>query len=398
MTFGASCGTIVVARCISLVHIATIQLVKSILSKEHLTMAKVNNESREKMANMNSKVEGTTVEGAKTSISDKRRSAFEKLKRDFEAEPNNAAAGMRLAMAVAASVLNRLNDPQRSNAGKSPAGTPSNSGFCPAIRNLLNTLFEGVKRDKLVAAGNDASCLDLNVDTGKIDVIVVDKEQYALLLKAAGMTSGDGVDILHEAYLAIWEAYTKWGKGNQLGWLDKPVKVKKMERHTYGSYADAASRVIREVDIEPIVLVYRHVRKYIADQRSSIGAHKLEIAGLDDVTLETYYIKNKMYATISGDFDADAATVNEWDAKKCEDLYNKICNLFTTKKKARQLIDVFSNTGSIRAAAAILGRSPGSVCNSRNVIKRVILEAHILTDKQLRALGINPETLEPLES
>lgn len=361
-------------------------------------MAKVNNESKEKMANMNNEVEGTTAEGAKTSISDKRRLAFEKLKRDFEAEPNNAAAGMRLAMAVAASVLNRLNDPQRSNVAKSPAGMPSNSGFCPAIRNLLNTLFEGVKRDKYVAAGNDASCLGLNVDTGKIDVVVVDKEQYALLLKAAGMTSGDGVDILHEAYLAIWEAYTKWGKGSQLGWLDKPVKVKKMERHTYGSYADAAARVLREVDIEPMVLVYRRVRKYIADQRSSIGAHKLEIAGLDDVTLETYYIKNKMYATISGDFDADAATVNEWDAKKCEDLYNKICNLFTTKKKARQLIDVFSNTGSIRAAAAILGRSPGSVCSSRNVIKRAILEAHILTDKQLRALGINPETLEPFKS
>lgn len=266
-------------------------------------MAKINNESKEKMENMNN--------------GENRRTAFDQLKRDFEKNPNDAAVGLELAKAVSISVINRLTE------------------FCP------------------------------------------------------GKTYGDGGDVYYEAYGAIWEAYAKWGRGSQLGWLDRPVKLKKLKKYTYGSYADADKREYQEVEIVPIVWIYRKVRNYISNQKNPRQAASLADYEFDKETLENYYIKNKMFANINGDLDAFTATVNEWDSKKCEKLLVQILELFRNDSIKTATIKAFANYGNIADAARALGRNWSNVQKTRDIIRNTILKNKILTEKQVKALGIS---------
>lgn len=333
-------------------------------------MSKSYNESKEKMANMNNEVEGTTAEGSKTS-GDKRRAAFEQLKRNFEKNPNDAAVGLEFAKAVSISVINRLTE------------------FCQGMTNLLSTIFECTEIEKMVLAGNLGSHFGLNPANGKFEPIIDDKEQYGLLSAAAGKTYGDGGDVYYEAYGAIWEAYAKWGKGSQSGWLDRPVKLKKLKKYTYGSYADANKREYQEVEIVPIVWIYRKVRNYISNQKNPRQAASLADYGFDKETLENYYIRNKMFANINGDLDAFTATVNEWDSKKCEKLLVQILELFRNDSIKTATIKAFANYGNIADAARALGRNWSNVQKTRDIIRNTILKNKILTEKQVKALGIS---------
>lgn len=320
-------------------------------------MSKVTNESKEKMESMNN--------------GENRGTAFEQLKRNFEKNPNDAAVGLEFAKAVSISVINRLTE------------------FCQGMTNLLSAIFECTEIEKMVLAGNLGSHFGLNPANGKFEPIIDDKEQYDLLSTAAGKTYSDGGDVYYEAYSAIWEAYAKWGKGNQLGWLDRPVRLKKLKKYTYGSYADANKREYQEVEIVPIVWIYRKVRNYISNQKNPRQAASLADYGFDKETLENYYIKNKMFANINGDLDAFTATVNEWDSKKCEKLLVQILELFRNDSIKTATIKAFANYGNIADAARALGRNWSNVQKTRDIIRNTILKNKILTEKQVKALGIS---------
>ena len=244
---------------------------------------------------------------------------FEHAKRTFEtayASGDYIEPLTTLAKAIAASVINKVTDPQRKAA--QTADKVSDSGLNPALVAMKRGLHADNTLLALTAYNADRATRIAWTADGDIITETADKEALINVNRLCRETLSDAVDLQQTAVVALLEQATDHARAGE-SWLDVPYTVRRLSKKVYIQASDSASYT--DVETTPIQEVYRAVRRQIADNRAvqtdpRNGYTYVEMPTADEV--DAIYYRSGRYADIGGhdsmnNYTADIQTVTDYE-------------------------------------------------------------------------------------
>lgn len=244
---------------------------------------------------------------------------FDHAKRAFEtayASGDYTEQLATLAKAIAASVINKVADPQRKAA--QTADKVSDSGLNPALVAMKRGLHADNALLTLTAYNADKATRIAWTEDGDIITETVDKESLDNVNRLCRETLSDAVDLQQTAVVALLEQAADHA-GDGENWLDVPYTVRRLSKKVYIQASDSASYA--DVETTPIQEVYRAVRRQIADNRAvqtdpRNGYTYVKMPTADEV--DAIYYRSGRYADIGGydsinNYTADFQTVTDYE-------------------------------------------------------------------------------------
>lgn len=282
-----------------------------------------------------------------------KRKSFDEVKRAFELAYATGGdygdACMKLAQAVALSVLAKCVDPQRKTAPD--RAEVSNTGYSPALLELRRGLMRDVHALANVAyCAEHAEHIERNED-GDIVNITDDPAARDALAKLMSECLSDGIDLVQEAATALIEQAAEHADAGE-GWLDAPYTVRRLSRRVLiradesAAYVDETTFAMREV--------YRAVRRAVASSR----AVKVDprngytyIADMQEDGLDTVYLRMGKYADLGGE-DCNGLYTAGRDAY---DRYNDVLAALNLTKRQAEIVALRMRGCGYQAIATHLG-------------------------------------------
>ena len=259
------------------------------------------------------KTEATTIVASQTAPVN----TFEHAKRAFEtayASGDYAEQLAALAEAIAASVINKVVDPQRKAA--QTADKVSDSGLNPALLAMKRGLHADNALLAVTAYNADKATRIAWTADGDIITETADKESLDSVNRLCGETLSDAIDLQQTAVVALLEQASEHASAGE-SWLDVPYTVRRLSKRVYIQASDSASYT--DVETTPIQEVYRAVRRQIADNRAvqtdpRNGYTYVELPTADEV--DAIYYRSGRYADIGGydsmnNYTADIQTMTD---------------------------------------------------------------------------------------
>jgi hypothetical protein len=190
---------------------------------------------------------------------------FSDLIAAYNATPMVEKTLVPLSEATAAAVLKKVIDPQRHSATKeTPAATVSNSGHSPVLVSIRSEMHRDRRDlDRLAYATENASRLAFNAD-GELTREIIDPDLEKAAADLIGQTLGDGLDLVHEAAVAILEETAKQLERDpdQPTDLERPYTVRRLKRKVWIKTAES-EKAWETVETTPIQEVYKAIRRAI---------------------------------------------------------------------------------------------------------------------------------------
>lgn len=287
------------------------------------------------------------------------RKTFDETKRSFEAAYATGDYGdecMKLAQAVALSVLAKCIDPQRKSATE--RAEVSQTGYSPALLGLRRGLMRDVR-----ALANMAYCAEHSEhiernDDGDMVVVIDDPAARDALAKLMSECLSDGIDLVQEAALALIEQAAEHADAGE-GWLDAPYTARRLSRRVLIKADDSAAHV-DEVTY-PIREVYRAVRRAVASSRAVKVDPRNGYTYIEDMQedgLDTVYLRMGKYADLGGEDCNGLYTAG----RDTYDRYNDVLGALNLTKRQGEIVALRMRGYGYQAIASRLGINEGSVC------------------------------------
>lgn len=261
------------------------------------------------------KTETTTIVASQTAPVN----TFEHAKRAFEtayASGDYAEQLTILAKAIAASVINKVADPQRKAA--QTADKVSDSGLNPALVAMKRGLHADNALLALTAYNADRATRIAWTEDGDIITETADKESLDSVNRLSRETLSDAIDLQQTAVVALLEQASEHASAGE-SWLDVPYTIRRLSKRVYIQTSDSASYA--DVETTPIQEVYRTVRRQIADSRAvqtdpRNGYTYVEMPTAEEV--DAIYYRSGRYADIGGydsmnNYTAGFQTVTDYE-------------------------------------------------------------------------------------
>lgn len=286
------------------------------------------------------------------------------------------------ALAVTASILKKVSDPQGKTAQKSEK--VSNSGVNPMFSAMKMGMYSDFAKQ----------------DSKEYLVSIHGKEKESLI---PGDTLTDGTALLNETVKALCELTEKLSERYPcdipFNFLDEKVTETRVKRRIL-TIMDTERVDTESKEYSNIQIVYRKVRKYIESERSQkvkengfsyVELDESNLESLDIDTLDKIYYRSKRFADIGGqeyDFNGKDTfyTANIEDMRTIPDIMHKL-NL---TDRQRTILDLRLQGYGDKIIAKKLNISVDSVKTHRKRLQNVLLKA-IQTDKDFSVLDEKPE-------
>lgn len=201
--------------------------------------------------------------------------------------------------------------------------------------------------DRLTYANENATRLTFNSDGDPV-VEVLDPALVEVSAKLAGLPLGDGLDLVHDAVVAIMEqtaAQLDRDPGQPVD-MERRYTVRRLKRKVYIQTAESVNGW-ETVETSPIQEVYKAVRRSIDASRAAQtdprnGYTYLEDLAIDDESGEaaTIYRRLPKYADMGGrvcDFNGKETVATSAAAADVEDLDRLVASLNLTDRQATVL-------------------------------------------------------------
>ena len=200
-----------------------------------------------------------------------------------------------------------------------------------------------------------ATAYEYNADGVRVQVV---KNKYAeQALKALERdTVGEGIDLVHVAYIALLEQYAEHGADNG-AWLDKPYTKRVLDKRVVIRRDDSAA--LKEVETLPIKEVYRAVRAAIRNS-ASVQAASLKYTYIEELTEkegEKAFRRLPKYSDLGAEDNHGVYTA---DSQTAADYYTLLDRLNLSARQV-QIIELRMKGYGQRAIASYLGISPQGV-------------------------------------
>ena len=244
---------------------------------------------------------------------------FEQAKRAFEtayANGDYVEPLATLAKAIAASVINKVADPQRKAA--QTADKVSDSGLNPALVAMKRGLHADDALLTRTAYNADRATRIAWTEDGDIITETADKEALTNVNRLCRETLSDAIDLQQTAVVALLEQASEHASAGE-SWLDVPYTIRRLSKRVYIQTSDSAKYT--DVETTPIQEVYRTVRRQIADSRAvqtdpRNGYTYVEMPTAEEV--DAIYYRSGRYADIGGydsinNYTADIQTVADYE-------------------------------------------------------------------------------------
>lgn len=244
---------------------------------------------------------------------------FEHAKRAFEtayASGDYAEQLTILAKAIAASVINKVTDPQRKAA--QTADKVSDGGLNPALVAMKRGLHADNALLTLTAYNADRATRIAWTEDGDVVTETVDKDALTNVNRLCRETLSDAIDLQHTAVVALLEQAADHAAAGE-NWLDVPYTIRRLSKRVYIQTSDSAKYT--DVETTPIQEVYRAVRRQIADNRAvqtdpRNGYTYVEMPTADEV--DAIYYRSGRYSDIGGydsmsNYTTDFQTVTDYE-------------------------------------------------------------------------------------
>lgn len=236
--------------------------------------------------------------------------------KQYNTDPADEQALTDIATAVAYAVLKKV----------------INATSNPTLQTVRKELTRDIEDLELLSYANDgATRLTFSAD-GDIETETIDPSLVSAAAKLAGLPLGDGLDLVHEAIVAILDETAKQAEREpgQPTDLERVYTVRRLRRKVYIKVEDSAG-AWETVKTTPIQEIYRAVRRSIKYSRAMQTDPRNGYTYLADLAtdtesgaVETVYRRLPKYADLGGrvcDFNgaetvpttADTATVNGVD-------------------------------------------------------------------------------------
>lgn len=311
-----------------------------------------------------------------TAKADERQATFSALLERYASESKDtttdayATALTDLATAVAYSVLKKCID----------------TGYNETLVEVRHELT----RDKQTLT-NIAHCsehstrLTYNADGDMIQK-TIDKDCRKALTALVKQSLGDGLDLVHEAVLAIMQETAKQTASGEPVDLERPYEVRRMKRKVYIKMEDTVNGW-ETVETTPIREIYKAVRRAINLSRAASTDPRNGYSYLEDMATdtetgasETVYRRLPKYADLGGyacDFNG-ACTLYSVDAETVKDVDTLVASMNLTKKQA-QVLTLRQSGYGYKAIATYLG-----------VTQRAVAKTVEAIQKKAVAIGLTP--------
>ena len=244
---------------------------------------------------------------------------FEHAKRAFEtayASGDYTEQLATLAKAIAASVINKVTDPQRKAA--QTADKVSDSGLNPALVAMKRGLHADNALLAITAYNADKATRIAWTADGDIITETADKEALTNVNRLCRETLSDAIDLQQTAVVALLEQATDHASAGE-NWLDIPYTVRRLSKRVCIQASDSARYT--DAETTPIQEIYRAVRRQIADNRAVQTDPRnsytyVEIPTAEEV--DAIYYRSGRYADIGGydstnNYTADIQTVTDYE-------------------------------------------------------------------------------------
>jgi len=294
---------------------------------------------------------------------------FAMLLREVEQEIANKGLQsekmLELSKIIAYSVLNKCIDVSQNNQLRSVKNEiTKDTKHLQALENITTTNYS----------------LGYNVD-GDVIQIIHDKSMHQAFDKLIQKRLGDGLDLVHDAWIALQceiEKQQERENGLQVeNWLETPYNVRQLKRKVYIKLEDSV-KGWEDITITPIQQAFRYVREQINNSRAMStdarnGYSYLEEYAKDEQsdTETKIYKRLPKYADLGGyacDFNGKE-TLYSASAQDVEDIEEKIEKLNLTVRQAKILQLRLQGKG-YKAIATYLGIRFDNVYSQIKEIRR----------------------------
>ena len=303
----------------------------------------------------------------------KKLTALEYINGNYNSSDLNDLAIYRLSKLVAHSIVTKLIDPQKASALK--LDKISDSGLNPTMLQLRKDLvFDSLIIENQIIAMN-GEYEEVANKNGDI-VIEYNEDDDRILNERASETIGDGMDLIHEAVVALLE---QMRKNEGMTDLDSIIEIEKPSKRVKISADDIIT--VKTEESKPIVEVYRKCRRYIANNGSVKVSPNSKYTYIQDESfegesgMEAIYRRSKKYADIGGhivDSDIHSSfsglyTASASDFSEADKMESLIDSLRLSTRQ-REILELRLRGYSIRGVADKLGIRKSTV---EEQIKRI---------------------------
>lgn len=311
-----------------------------------------------------------------TAKADERQATFSALLERYASESKDTTtdayttALTDLATAVAYSVLKKCID----------------TGYNETLVEVRHELT----RDKQTLT-NIAHCSEYSTrltynEDGDMTQVTVDTDCRKALTDLARQSLGDGLDLVHEAVLAIMQETARQTASGEPVDLERPYEVRRMKRKVYIKMEDTVNGW-ETVETTPIREIYKAVRRAINLSRAASTDPRNGYSYIEDIATdtetgasETVYRRLPKYADLGGyacDFNG-ACTLYSVDAETVKDVDTLVASMNLTKKQA-QVLTLRQSGYGYKAIATYLG-----------VTQRAVAKTVEAIQKKAVAIGLTP--------
>lgn len=275
-----------------------------------------------------------------------------------------------LATAIAYSVLKKCID----------------TGYNETLVSIRHELTKDKNTLATIAYCNEhATRLTYNEDGDLIEE-TINPELKKALNELTKQSLGDGLDLVHEAVLAIAQETAKQVARGETIDLEKPYEVRRLKRKVYIKMEDTVNGW-ETIETTPIREIYKAVRRAINVSRAAATDPRNGYSYLEDMATdtetgasETVYRRLPKYADLGGyatDYNG-ACTLYSVDIETVKDVDTLISNMGLTKKQA-QVLTLRQSGYGYKAIATYLG-----------VTQRAVAKTVEAIQKKAIAIGLTP--------
>lgn len=266
-----------------------------------------------------------------------------------------------LATAVAYSVLKKCID----------------TGYNETLVSIRAELGRDTHNADRLTYANDHAYTTAHNEDGDAYRKTVDPACADALTELSRLTLGDGVDLVHDAVVAIMDETARQTQNGEVVDLERPYTVRRLKKKVWIKSADSINGW-ETVETSPIREIYKAVRRAINTSRAAAtdprnGYSYIEDMATDPETGETTDIYRRLtrfadiggYATdFNGAYTLYSVTPSDVDASD-----RLLASLNLTKKQA-QVLNLKQSGHGNKAIATYLGVTENSVKGAMNEIRR----------------------------
>lgn len=290
-------------------------------------------------------------------------STFADLVHAYNSDPTNADYLTDLATAVTYAVLKKV------------INTTSNPTLQTVRRELTRDRHD---LDRLAYATNNATRLSFDTD-GDLVSEVIDPSLMKAAADLAGLPLGDGLDLVHDAVVAIldetWKQYDR--DPDMPTDMERVYTVRRLSRKVWIQTAESA-KAWETVTTTPIQEVYKAVRRSIDQSRSMQTDPRNGYTYLDDLSIDpksgeqsAIYRRLPKYADLGGhvcNFNGRETVATTADRETVEDL-DSLLELLNLSDRQASVLRLRMSGYGYKSIATYLGVD---VANVNRIRKQIV--------------------------